>query len=214
MVGGGFIGIYTGFLLLCYQSFATLRMSGSAKRMSMELFANMLFFIFICFSIFSFALGYRGLYTQSGVEMRKMGHLQMKNLALSEVTNEMDKLKHFVAVIKDKSIDGLQRTCSACSTDDEFSPGHVGPFFRKQVFVATGQFGDQPGSCPGARFLPAPKNVEEMAQLADIMKNNSIRLQPVNNFVLDRVVCLKKNYEPIFLLVVKHFFLVYYLCFP
>jgi len=163
-------------------------MSGSSEQISDELACNMVFYYFLCWCLFAYAVGYQGIYTQSGVEIKKMGHLQMKNLALSEVSNEMDKLNRYVSVIKKKSEGGLKRTCTSCSAVDAFSPGHIGPFFRKQVFVATGQFGDQSGSCPGARFLPAPRNVEEMAQLANIMKSYSISLQPVNNFVLDKVV--------------------------
>ena len=165
-------------------------MSGLPDFIAMEFIHNLL--TFMVFFIFSFyvVLGYQGLCTETAVVMNKMGHLQMKNLALSEVTDEMEMLNNFVSVIKAKSLDGLERTCAACSTDDDFSPGNIGPFFMKQVYVATGQFSDQPGGCPGAKFLPAPKNVEEMAQLAEIMKNNSIFYEPVNNFVLDKMVCI------------------------
>ena len=137
-LGVGFYQYIFGlFLLLFYQSFVTLRMSGSSERISDELACNMVFYYFLCWCLFAYAVGYQGIYTQSGVEIKKMGHLQMKNLALSEVTNEMDKLNRYVSVIKKKSEGGLKRTCTSCSAVDAFSPGHIGPFFRKHCLLYT-----------------------------------------------------------------------------
>ena len=130
-------------------------MSGSSERMSMEFACNMGFFYFICICLFSFAVGYQGIFTQSGVEIKKMGHLQMKNLALSEVTNEMDKLNRFVSVIKKKSEGGLKRTCTTCSAVDEFSPGHF--FLWMPAQVGPVQLGRSAGTCYGRYdIFPTP----------------------------------------------------------